>query len=92
MMYFKDTVTGGIYGYDEKEQKSHADKAIAAGWIDVTAEIMSRPVIPEPTLEQREARAYLNKTDWYVTRSIETGKPVPPEVLEKRQAARLVLN
>lgn len=35
-----------------------------------------------------EAHAYLRDTDWYVTRQIETGKPIPDEVREKREAAR----
>jgi len=35
-----------------------------------------------------EARAYLGSTDWYVTRSIETGKKVPSEVAVKREQAR----
>lgn len=36
----------------------------------------------------REARAYLAMTDWYVTRKAETGKEIPEEILEKREAAR----
>ena len=34
------------------------------------------------------ARAYLDKTDWYVTRSIETGKPIPAKIKTKRAKAR----
>lgn len=36
-----------------------------------------------------EARAYLNSTDWYVTRFTETGKEIPEEVKTKRDEARL---
>lgn len=35
-----------------------------------------------------EARAYLNQTDWYVTRHQETGEPIPDDVLILRQEAR----
>lgn len=36
----------------------------------------------------REARAYLSSTDWYITRRTETGAEVPAEILKKRAAAR----
>ena len=35
-----------------------------------------------------EARAYLNQTDWYVTRHQETGQPIPENILTLRQEAR----
>lgn len=41
--------------------------------------------------QKRKARAYLADTDWYITRMTETGKPIPPEVLAQRAAAREVL-
>lgn len=34
------------------------------------------------------ARAYLAETDWYVARSVETGKPMPDDVRAARAAAR----
>ena len=37
-----------------------------------------------------EAKQYLNDTDWYVTRKIETGVEVPEEVTIKRAEARLL--
>jgi hypothetical protein len=37
----------------------------------------------------KQARAYLAETDWYVIRKAETGVDVPQEVSEKRQSARL---
>lgn len=49
---------------------------------------------PAPTPEQiqaqknREARAYLESTDWYVVRRAETGDEIPQEVLDNRAAAR----
>lgn len=50
--------------------------------------------VDQPTPEQiqatknAEARAYLASTDWYVIRQQETGTPIPPDVLTKRQEAR----
>ena len=32
--------------------------------------------------------AYLTSTDWYATRMAETGKVIPEDIIEKRQAAR----
>ena len=58
---------------------------------------------PEPEFTQDEldaialakmkakAQAYLDATDWYVTRFTETGKAVPEDVLTKRAEARGVL-
>lgn len=45
----------------------------------------------EDAKAQAEARAYLANTDWYVTRAMETGQAVPPDVTEKRKAARAIL-
>ena len=36
----------------------------------------------------REARAYLASTDWYVIRQQENGTPIPQDILDARQAAR----
>ena len=41
---------------------------------------------------QAAARSYLADTDWYITRRLENGAPVPREVTEKRQAARAALS
>lgn len=52
---------------------------------------------PAPTAEElrvaslSEARAYLNSTDWYLARKIETDEPVPEEVAQKRAKARALL-
>ena len=43
----------------------------------------------EETLSKiREFQAYLDSTDWYVPRSMETGEPIPEEVKRKRAEAR----
>ena len=36
-----------------------------------------------------EGVQYLAKTDWYVTRKIETGKDIPDDILAKREQARI---
>ncbi|WP_298618674.1 hypothetical protein [uncultured Zoogloea sp.] len=52
-----------------------------------------------PEGERREdaralARAYLDATDWYVTRAVDPsdGRPLPEDVIDRRRAARTVLN
>ena len=46
----------------------------------------------EPPITQAqknaEALAYLAKTDWYVTRKMETGEAIPAAILTARQEAR----
>lgn len=36
----------------------------------------------------KAAKEYLASTDWYVMRLVETSKPVPEDILEKREEAR----
>lgn len=36
----------------------------------------------------KEARAYLTETDWYVVRFAETGVAIPADIAAARQAAR----
>lgn len=38
-----------------------------------------------------EAKEYLARTDWYVTRFTETGKEIPEEVKIKREEARAII-
>lgn len=35
-----------------------------------------------------DLRSYLYKTDWYVTRKLETGKEIPEDILNKRKKVR----
>jgi hypothetical protein len=35
-----------------------------------------------------DAKKYLDDTDWYITRRTEASKPIPNDILEKRQQAR----
>jgi hypothetical protein len=41
--------------------------------------------------KKAEAQAYLNDTDWYITRQAETGVEIPQEVKNKRQECREIL-
>lgn len=41
---------------------------------------------------KKEAKEYLNQTDWYIVRFLETAIPVPAEVTSNREAARLIAN
>lgn len=45
-----------------------------------------------PAQLRAEAQAYLDSTDWMVTRQAETGRPIPEDVTARRQAARETLN
>jgi hypothetical protein len=48
------------------------------------------PPTPEQILVQQlaEAQAYLERTDFYYPRFLETGEPVPTDVVQKRIEAR----
>jgi hypothetical protein len=41
--------------------------------------------------KQAESIAYLNSTDWYLTRMLETGQEVPLDIAEARNEARKLL-
>lgn len=92
MKYFKNPTNEKVYGYDPVTQIELIAEALANEWVDVTDSWppIAQPT-PEYTAEQVDARIYLNQTDWYVVRLAETGKPVPPDVLTRRAAARLLL-
>ena len=44
-------------------------------------------VVPDHTMINEVCRQYLKDTDWYEIRAI-SGKPVPEDILQKRQEAR----
>jgi len=59
-----------------------------------TGSILER--LPESAVKARkirEASNYLESTDWYIVRASDPGsnKPIPSDVLEKRNAARVIL-
>ena len=45
-----------------------------------------------PAQLRAEAQAYLDSTDWMVTRQAETGRPIPEDVKARRAAAREILS
>ena len=45
-----------------------------------------------PAQLRAEAQAYLDSTDWMVTRQAETGRPIPEDVKSKRAESRRILN
>ena len=45
-----------------------------------------------PEQLRREAQEYLKETDWYVVRKVETNKPLPADVQQKRTDARAILS
>lgn len=56
---------------------------------EFTHTITDETVLHQAQQESREALTYLNSTDWYVSRLVETGVPVPQNILDARAAARL---
>lgn len=42
----------------------------------------------DQVLINKKARAYLESTDWYVTRFLEKGVAIPDEITQKRDQAR----
>lgn len=54
-------------------------------------QIVANPQPTEEEIKQRriqELESYLYSTDWYITRQMETGTPIPADVRVKRMAAR----
>ena len=56
--------------------------------------LIDPPIDPQEitTTKQKEATNYLNSTDWYYIRKLETGAAIPDDIITKRTEARLVLN
>ena len=52
--------------------------------LDISAEV-------ELKKSQSEAKKYLDDTDWYIIRKMDSGVDVPSEIQSQRQAAREVL-
>ena len=53
--------------------------------------IVPNDPLSEEELKQREIQkyqTYLNETDWYVYRAMDTGESMPSDVKQKRQEAR----
>ena len=48
-------------------------------------------VFTEQEILNMESRAYLDSTDWYTTRSVDEGIPVPLDIAANRTAARAAI-
>lgn len=60
----------------------------------IVYEINNPPLTDDQLLAQQkaEAKQYLNNTDWYIIRKIETGVLVPNDVSTKRDECKKILN
>ena len=56
------------------------------------AQIDKEKLHEELRTEERELQEYLNSTDWYVARWGETQKPIPEDVVLKREQTRTRIN
>lgn len=70
---------------------------LASDWVlNEDGEVVSSPLAPPvqypptPSEIKIEASRRLARTDWYVTRHMETGEPIPEEVLAERAHIRSV--
>jgi hypothetical protein len=63
-------------------------------WVEglTQTEVDQRRTEIQQQQEDGEAKAYLNETDWYVARYVETSKAVPDDVKTKREEMRNVLS
>jgi hypothetical protein len=59
--------------------------------VKTKADLVAEEAARIATQAKREARDYLEATDWMIVRQAETGTPVPVEVLQQRADARLLL-
>lgn len=50
------------------------------------------PVLSAKVVENRKNRQFLDQTDWYVIRQIETGVAVPADILQRRAEARAAIH
>ena len=79
---FPDSLDGQIYiGGDKKD-----------GWSTKDNLTHSDIKYQENKTLLTQLEQYLISTDWYVTRSIETGKPIPDDIKKLRQEARERIN
>jgi len=53
--------------------------------------IQENPDLTRQMAMNMQAKAYLNNTDWYVTRFVEKGIPIPEEIQIQRQNARDII-
>jgi len=72
-----------VVEYDDKGEVTNPE---------LKAQILQEKLFQKRESEIKEALNYLNSTDWYYTRKLETGKEVPKDVVSKRVEFRDRLN
>lgn len=87
--------------YKDLNNELYVDPIIEnhVGLIEITeiefkelVELKLKPTSEQHLTQQKaEARQYLNDTDWYVTRKMETGVEIPEDVTIKRAEARALI-
>ena len=90
MKHYKDN-NGNVYGYDDAQEVPSGLTLMS----DEEFKLLNNPTKTPEQIEaeiKAEAQAYLNSTDWYVTRKFERGIEIPSDVSTKRAEAIEVLN
>jgi hypothetical protein len=59
--------------------------------VAMTAQEIALETHKQQAITNRNSRAYLTSTDWYVIRKTETGVEIPEDILEKRAQARTAI-
>ena len=87
--------------YKDLNNELYVDPIIEnhVGLIEITeiefkelVELKLKPTSEQHLTQQKvEARQYLNDTDWYATRKMETGVEIPEDVTIKRAEARALI-
>ena len=70
----------------------YTEQQVAAGEVPGHYVPLDASGKPQPTAAMHESQLFLNKTDWYVVRKLETGKEIPEEILRAREQARASIN
>lgn len=88
MKYYKQN--NEVFAYEEDGSQDHliGDKVLMTA--DEVEAYINPPKTPKQILTEQRAEAlkYLADTDYYYPRFLETGEPVPEDVVLKRKEAR----
>lgn len=63
----------------------------AGDWADIKPCPQAKKDAHEQELIDRNSKAYLSSTDWYVMRAMDSGEPIPDDVKKKRAEARAAI-
>ena len=76
------------FGHFQEESVDNLGNVVPAIEKPYTIEITDISLVLEQERVNQESLEYLRSTDWYVTRFVETGVPVPNEITQARALAR----